>query len=342
MRASKVLSSVAIALTMGVAVSAAPPEGKGGGKDKGGGDGGGDPPALFVPAIAYFEEGRKSKDLKVANRAGDQACLVLSSSSGSPKLRGFEFDPSSSLLAYSIDNTGVFLASWGGDPCTIGQGTLIRSQVAPENLDFSPDGRYLVWREPVDDWTGFGSAAKIFIYDVTAPDSEPTEVSLEDWGGPRPEWGVNGEWSVSNVRFSPDFVATNELIFVGGSLDGRFGEYASLFAYNINENYEPRKLLDGSNISFDYVFGVTHPNGAGDAKVAILNNNNGRILQVPINGGTASSFVGGEPEYGCDNAELIHRTQSGRKFEIRITSADGSASELWSRADLRFFDWLCP
>lgn len=348
MRITRVISfSGAMALAMGMAASAAPPVGKGGGKDKGGGgdDGSGDPPAeTFVPEIAYFEEDRKGKDLKLANRAGDAACVVLQSSSGSPKLRGFEFHAPSKLLAYSIDDTGIFLASWSDDPCFVGGEIQIRAQVAPESLDFSPDGKFLVWRENVDDWTGLGTAAKIFIFDVTSPNSEPTEVSLEAWGGERPEWGVNGEWGISSqVRFSPDFATSNELIFAGASLDGRFGEYDSLFAYNIDETTIPRKLLDGANVLFDWVLSVTNPSGQGAAKVAFTNNNTGEIIQIPINGGLATTFSAyGEPEYSCDNFEIIHRSGSGRKLNIEITGVDGTPIETWSKADLRFFDWFCP
>lgn len=318
---------------------AAPPEGKGGGRGGGGGD---DPPAEpFAPSIAYFEESRKSKDLKLANRAGDQACLVVRSGSGSPKLQAFEYHAATKMLAYSIGNTGIFLASWGSDPCTIGEGTLIRGQVAPGSMDFSPDGQYLVWREPDENYTGFGTAARIIIYDLSA--GTTSEVSLKAWGGVRPEWGVNGEWGLSQVHFSPDFATSNELIFVGGSLDGRFGEYDSLFAYDIDETSVPRKLLDGASIGFDFVLSVTNPGGTGQAKVAFTNNNNGQVIQLPINGGATSSFAGYEPEYSCDNSELIHRKDaSSRKNEIRITSADGSSTETWSKASLRFFDWFCP
>ena len=90
MRASRVLPTAAIALVLGVAASAAPPEGKGGGKDKGGGDGGGDPPAEFVPAIAYKVETNKYEDIRLSNVAGDQSCLVLRVNKDNPagRLRG--------------------------------------------------------------------------------------------------------------------------------------------------------------------------------------------------------------------------------------------------------------
>nr|WP_298895367.1 hypothetical protein [uncultured Altererythrobacter sp.] len=336
MRTAKTLTAISLATILAISASAAPPEGKGGGKG-GGNNGGEDPPTdPFVPAIAYFEEGRKSKNLKLANRAGDQACMI----SDQQGLRGFEYHASSKVLAYSVSGIGVFLTSWGDDPCTVGNGTLIRNQAAPENLDFSPYGRYLVWREPVEDYSGFGTAARIMLYDLS--DGSVSEVSLEAWGGVRPEWGVNGEWGVSNIRFSPDFATTNEIIFVGGSLDGRFGEYDSLYTYSIDGANAPKKLLDGASISFDFVFSVTSPAGSGVSKVAFRNNNNGQVVQLPINGGAASSFAGYEPDYSCDNSELIHRKDaSSRKNEVRITSADGGSTETWSKASLRFFDWFC-
>lgn len=324
------------ALTIGFAALAAPPAGKGGSKGGGGED---PPPEPFSPAIAYFEQGRQSKDLKLANRNGDQACLVMRSQSGAPTLRGFVYHAASKVLAYSIDNSGIFLATWDTDPCLVGSGQLIRPSANPEFMDFSPDGKYLTWTEPVDGYSGFGSAAEIFIYNLES--GTLSGVPLDAWGGTRPEWGVDGEWGIGPVLFSPDFLSSNELVFRGAPLDGSAGEYDSLFAYNIDGTTAPRKFFDGAGGGIDVVMSVSNPQGAGDARVAIRK---GPIRQIAISDGSQGpSFDGYEPAYSCDNSELIHRTSpSSGKYQIQITSADGTSTETWSKANLRFFDWFCP
>lgn len=342
MRVSKIFSTAAIALVLGAAVSAAPPEGKGGGK--GGGNGGDDePPAeAFLPAIAYFEQSRKSKDLKLTNRAGDVACVVKQSGTSSAVLRGFVYDAANKMLAYSIGSRGIFLTTWDEDPCVVGDGTLIHSQASPEFMDFSPDGNYLVWRETVQDYSGFGTASEIFFYDLSS--GTVSNISLDAHGGSRPEWGVNGEWAVSNVQFSPDFDPSNEdspdeLIFRGAPLDGSLGEYESLFSYNIDGQSAPRKFYDGGGDYIDIVMSVTNPTGGDEARIAITK---GHVRQIAIsNGAEGPTFDGYEPAYSCDNSEIIHRSGTG-KADIRITAADGSSTETWSKANLRFFDWFCP
>lgn len=345
MRASIFLSTAALALA--VAVSAAPPEGKGGGNGGGGGDGGEDPPAeTFVPAIAYFEDGRKNKDLRLANRAGDQSCLVMRTAQGADELRGFVYHAGSKTLAYSRDNLGIYLTTWGNNPCTVSDGTLIRSGPNPEFMDFSPDGRLLTWSEGDPNYTGFGSANIVFVYYV----ADVGEISagtlvqfdLKQWGGSQPEWGVNGEWSAS-FRFTPDFATSNEVVVSGAPLDGSQGAYVSLFKYDLDETSAPTLLLDGADIAFDAVVTITNPGGDGSARYAFTNNNTGDVLQVRLSdGGVVGSFTGYEPAYSCDNSELIHRSGSGRKVETRITSADGTSTETWSNGNLRFFDWFCP
>lgn len=338
MRAPKSVFLPSLAIVALMTASAVSAQGK---KNGNGGGGGGDPPdPVFTPAIAYLEVGRKSKDLKLSNRAGDAACLVVSTPLSGARLSGFEFHAAEKVLAYSIGGQGIFLASWDDDPCTITNVIPIRAGVAPESMDFSPDGRHLVWRETTEGYTGFGTAAQIFTYDRSS--GLTSEVSLEDWGGVRPEWGVDREWGLFQVHFSPDFENSNELIFVGGALDGSLGVYQSLFAYDMSEGSPPRKLLDGSGLSFDYVMSVTNPGGQGEAKVAFTDNDTSNIVQLAINDGGSTVFSGYEPEYSCDNSEIIHRTGSGRRTEVRITSTDGGASETWSKADLRFFDWFCP
>ena len=328
------------ALLMCAAVStttiAAPPEGKGGGKGGGGGD---DPPAEpFMPSIAYLEEGRKSIDLKLANRAGDQACLVLRSESGA-RIRGFVYHAASKVLAYSIPNIGIQLATWVDDPCVVGAGTLIGSGGDTSYMDFSPDGNLLAWTEPDPGYTGFGTSSLVFVYDVG--NGTLTQLDLEQWGGDRPEWGVYGEWSTGSVRFSPDFSTTNELLFSGGPLDGSQGAYNSLFAYNIDETEPPRKYYDGAGDGIDSVMSVTNPTGTAEARIAITQ---GPVRQIAISDGSEGpTFDGYEPAYSCDNSELVHRFRTnGGKYEIRITSADGGSTETWSKGKLRFFDWFCP
>lgn len=339
MRASIILSTAALALA--VTVSAAPPEGKGGGKGGGGGDE--EPPAEpFAPAIAYFEDGRKYKDLRLANRAGDQACLVLRTAQGDDELRGFVYHARTKMLAYSRDNQGIYLASWGDDPCTVGDGTLIRSGPNPEFMDFSPDGSLLTWAEGDPDYTGFGSANIVFIYEVAT--GVLTQFDLKQWGGSRSDWGVNGEWSAS-FRFTPDFATSNEVVVSGGPLDGSKGAYVSLFKYNLDELAAPTLLLDGADIAFDAVVTITNPGGEGSARYAFTNNNTGDVLQVRLSdGGVVGSFKGYEPAFSCDNSEIIHQSSGGKggKSAISITSADGSSSTVWSSGNYRFFDWFCP
>lgn len=334
--ATTMLCCIALGST---AILAAPPEGKGGGKGGGGGGGGEDPPAQpFVPAIAYFQETRKSKDLRLANRAGDQACLVLQSASGEPKLRGFAYHAASNKLAYSTDGLGIRIATWGSDPCSVTSGPVIPQTGNPEFMHFSPDGSLLAWSEGDPDYTGFGSAYIIVIYDLSS--GARTEFDLKQWGGTRPEWGVDGEWSAGNVHFSPDFDSSNEIVFSGGPLDGSQGAYNSLFVFNLDGSSAPQKFYDGAG-GMDSIMSVTRPSGAGVARMAI---SQGEIRQIVIDDGSQGpSFDGTEPSYSCDNSEIIHRFATGKwnKYEIRITSSDGSSTETWSKANLRFFDWFC-
>lgn len=332
MLVSKVFSATAVILAAGFAASAAPPEGKGGGKGGGKGE---DPPAeTFVPAIAYFEESRKSKDLKLANRAGDAACLIVRSNDGEPKLRGFAYHAASNTLAYSKGGSGIYLASWGEDPCAIGSGALIPDTGSPEFLDFSPLGGKLIWRETHPDYTGsgtVGTASQIFVYDLSSAQVQELPLDL---------------WAVGGVRFSPEFESTGEIVFRGGPLDGSEGLYDSLFVYDIDApvsaGSNPRKIVDGAGDYIDIVLSASSPGGGGEASVAYVQ---GTIHQVRISDGTQAgpSIAGYEPAYSCDNSEIIYRyPASARRYEVRISSSDGNSTETWTKADLRFFEWFCP
>lgn len=320
-----------------MAAFAAPPEGKGGGKGGGGGDSGGDPPPeTFVPAIAYFEEGRKSKDLKLANRSGDVACLVASTPTGSPKLRGFAYDAANKHLAYSVSETAIYVVGWDLDPCDVGtpiHTIPLSSGNHIETMDFSPNGNLLVWREEDYDYAGPATAGIIHIYDLGT--RSVRELPLRGWAAGEP-------------RFSPDFARSNEVIFVGGGADGSLGTYASLYAYKIDSGVSPgtnpRKLLDGAPYNFDHIYSVSNQGGIGDPSVVLGNHLTGELLKVSIDTGSVAAIAdGNEPAYSCDNSELIYRYGTGgRRSEVRITSADGSSTEVWSKADLRFFDWFCP
>lgn len=353
MRATtKIVAFILTASLAGATVAA--PGGNGKGKGGNDGGGGGDPPtADFVPRIAYFSEGRKAKDLRLSNRAGDQACLVMQSANGSPTLRGFSFDAANRKLAYSVGESGIYLTSWGAQgPCFVESAANITHEsfrirgfgegVHPEVMDFSPLGKKLVWTEPNQAYTGPGSEHRILLYDLET--KAVSELPLI-------------EWQISGIRFSPDFETSRELFFVGGPLDLSQGAYASLFAVNIDDVVSaatdsdpasdpdtiPDKIYDGINVSFDLFIGVTNPDGQGAAKVTFTDNNTKQIYQVPIGGGSIVTFAGGEGTYSCDNTEIIHAFESSRsRRETRVTQADGSSSERWSRDELRWLDWLCP
>lgn len=323
------------------ALVAAPPEGKGGGKGGGGGE---DPPAEpFVPAIAYFDSTSTAKQLRLANRAGDQACMVVETPDGGPKLRGFTYHAASKQLAYSISETGIYVTSWGSDPCKVDAPTQVRALSGgdhPEVMDFSPDGRYVVWTEPIHEYTGFGSPYLIYIYDTQ--EATVFEVSLLQWGGVREEWGVDREWSVGGIRFSPDFATSNELIFVGGPLDGSQGAYTSLFRYDISGNSPPLKIYDGAGMSFDQFISVTNPEGEGSHRVAFTDNETKILVQVTLAGDEVIRFDAREPAYSCDNTEIIYQAflRKNRNSWF-IADVDGTNAERWSSAG-SWFDWFCP
>lgn len=331
------LSAVILAACGAATLVAAPPEGKGGGGE--------DPPAEpFVPAIAYFEELKTSKQLRLANRAGDQACMVLETPDGSPKLRGFTYHAATKRLAYSISETGIFVTSWNGDPCKVNAPARVRELSSgdhPEVMDFSPDGRYVAWTEPIHEYDGFGSAYLIYMYDFDQNVFFP--VPLHQWGGRKEEWGVDGEWATSGIRFSPDFATSNELIFIGAPLDGSAGPYESIFAYDIGGSTPPRLVYDGANLSIEQFVSVTNPEGQGEARIILADRNSGELIQLGLDGTEVRRFTGSEPAFSCDNTEILYKASAGkRRSGWYIAKVDASGAELWSSGSVRWFDWFCP
>lgn len=319
------ISFVAAIGLAGAALAA--PGGNGNGKGNGGNDGGGDDPSTTVePAIAYFVRGRDYKDIRLANRAGDEACLVLRNNA----LRGFAFHGASNQLAYSLDDTGIYIASWTDDPCDIGSATEVRPLVEgnyPEYLDFSPDGQFLAWTE------------------YNAPDIYDIKIWIHDAdGGARP-LPLSG-WTILGIRFSPNFSQSGEIFFVGGDNSSPAGTQWSLFAYNINDpGSYPRTVYDATPLgsSLDGFVGVTNPIGNQSARVAV--SIDGEIRQLSLGGQPVQGTLaipGFEPVYSCDNTEMVHVYRGDRrKRETRITSVDGSTFEQWSRDELRWLDWFC-
>ncbi|WP_271079289.1 hypothetical protein [Aurantiacibacter sp. MUD61] len=351
------ITRLAITTTLAIVIAASAATAQSGnGRGNGGGSGGGgneEPPSAFVPAIAYFDQGRKYKDIRIANVAGDQACLVLRTGDGQRNLRGFDFDAANNRLAYSIDETGIFVTTWedADGPCNVasaGNVTDPASRVRvlgagdyPEVLDWSPDGRFLLWTEPDQEYTGLGSSTHVMIYDTVT--EQVSLLPLESWGGTRLAWGVDGDWGVGGIRFSPDFATTNEVVFVGASLDGSRGEYNSLFAFDIAGTSAPRLLYDGASTTFDLFINVTNPQGAAPSRVVFENVDRGELVQLPLVNGNTTRWTGGEAEYSCDNARLVHQVAGRRgRASTYITSADGSGSTLFSSDGLRWLDWLCP
>ncbi|WP_265529620.1 hypothetical protein [Sphingomicrobium marinum] len=328
-----------------ISAPAAAQNGKGNGKGNGGG--GSEPPAAFEPAIGYRYEGRGFTDIRLANRAGDQACTVLRFEDGGPRLRGFGLDAANMRLAYGLGNDAIYLATLtyvGENPCPVAleEDTELIGPTSSNSfdfIDFSPDGALATWTESDEDYTGLGSSGIIAIYDLET--GETTHLTLEQWHNePRPEWGTNGEWAVGSIRFSPDFAATNEIIFSGAPLNGYQGAYNSIWAYNINEMAAPRKIYDGAGIWIDAIVTVTNPQGMGEHRVAFTDNDTGNMLQVRVSDGVpVETFPASEPAYSCDNSELIH---NGGRRKIYITSADGTSSQRWGGSGMRFFDWFCP
>jgi hypothetical protein len=323
----KHLISAVFVMTLAVgAASAAPPEGKGGGK----GGGGNNPPVEpFVPAIAYLQDGRKTRDLRLANRAGDQACLVLQTNTGSPKLRSFVFDAANKRLAYSLSEEGVYLTNWIDDPCEVGQPIEIRQLEAgdhPEFMDFSPQGGFVAWTEP----------------DPNIEDAYT--IVMHEIGGGNTTLALTG-WRVGGLRFSPDFESSGELLFTGSAIDLSlgWGAYNSIFAYS-TQTQAIRKVLDGASFYLDPFLTVTNPQAVGPAKVAFTDLDTKDLLQVRLSDGqVVETFPGYEAAYSCDNTELIHRGRGkGTKLFVYLTKADGSSSEFWSKSELRWFDWFCP
>ncbi|MCT2560230.1 hypothetical protein N0B51_14700 [Tsuneonella sp. YG55] len=333
------------AIAVATAAIAAPPAEKGGGKG-----GSGDPPAAFEPAIGYKFSGRNYTDIRLANRAGDQACTVLRLPDGSPSLRGFVFDGANGRLAYGLEGDVIYLATLTYEasnpscPVALAKNTVAITPLTvadPETLDFSPRGDHLVWSEPNKAYTGYGSAFDIVVFDIGA--GEHTRIPLEKWGTTNPDWGVTNEWVATSTRFSPDFDNSGEIIFSGAPLSGVLGAYNSLFAVNVDGQTEPRLIVNGASMQVDAIVTVTSPGGSGAHKVAFTDNNTGKVRQHRISdGGLVASFSGDEPAYSCDNSELIHSAKGkGGKPSIYITAADGSSSETWSSGGPRFFDWFC-
>ena len=330
MRASRVLPTAAIALVLGVAASAAPPEGKGGGKDKGGGDGGGDPPAEFVPAIAYKVETNKYEDIRLSNVAGDQSCLVLRVNKDNPagRLRGFAFSASKKRLAYGLNND-LYLATWTDDPCVVQTNSAplvaglpaysARNDVS--NIDFSPDGSKLVWalNSETDDGT-----RDIVVLDIDAGTSPQ-----------RIETGFN----VFDPNFSPNFGTSREVFFTGDNAVG----IRVVGAYNLDTG--ATRTVVPSSVNLDSAMAVSNPDPSGFVRIAVRDNDSGLLQQHNEQGALAETSISARDAnlaYSCDNSLILYRfSVNWRNVDVYLGSRDGTSAQIWSSEDLRDPEWLC-
>lgn len=308
---------------------AAPPPGKGGGK--GGGDGGGgDPPADFVPAIAYKLETKKYEDIRLANVEGDQSCLVLriNKDNAAGRLRGFTYSASAKRLAYGL-NGDLYLATWGDDPCEIETSPVPLVPALPThsdradvaNLDFSPDGSKLVWalNSETDDGT-----RDLVLLDIDA--GSPPE---------RIETGFN----VFVPRFSPEFASSREIFFTGDDPSN----VRVVGAYHVDTG--SARVAVPSTGNLDSSLAVSNPGAPGFVRIAVRDNDNELLQQYDAQGNPAEpTFAARDANlaYSCDNSMIVYRfSVNWKNVDIYLGSRDGTSSQIWSSEDLRDPEWLC-
>lgn len=339
MHASRLLPTVTIALALAFAASAAPPEGKGGGKDKGGGgNDGGDPPAEFVPAIAYFTESNKSKDIQISNVEGDQACLVQRFPKGAADgdLSTFSINGRTKRMVYGRGGN-IYLATWTNDPCNMSFSSAPLISAPPtfdgvgaiNSLDFSPDGNLIVWtlNPTVDD-----DSRDILIYDFNG-DGSFNRIDTDYWA--------------RFPRFSPQFSstdpATQELFFTGRPANG--SRPYNVYSYQLSDG-AVRTIASGLN--FSVALSVSNPNSSVGVRIAAEDIDNGQLRQYDASGSgseveNAIQSASAEMAYSCDNSQIIFRFAVNWKNNDAVISArDGSSARTYSTSDLRDFDWICP
>lgn len=308
------------------------------GKGKGGGGGGGeDPPAEFVPAIAYVYESNKYEDVRIANVEGDQSCLVARFYKGEPagQLREISFNTRTKRFAFSR-NDGLYVTTWSDTPCQVDQNFSMivnAADLAPydgntriDGLDFSPSGRELVWsfNPTVND----GKRDLIF-YDFDAAPSERVE-------------RLRTEYFIFQPRFSPHYDSTREIFVVANKPDGPFTA-RSLYALQ-RADASGRFVTTLPNVDASMAVSTPNPNLA--IRISLADNDAGAVYQFDDQGTSlAAPIQGAEAElaFSCDNSQLIHMLAvNWRNQDTYMTSADGTSSQLWSSAHYKQFDWLCP
>lgn len=330
MRILRLLPTATIALAMAFAASAAPPEGKGGGKGNGGGDGGGDPPAEFVPAIAYKVETNKYEDIRLSNVEGDQSCLVLrvNKDNAAGRLRGFAFSGSKKRLAYGLNND-LYLATWGDDPCAVQTSATplvaglptYSSRADVSNIDFSPDGSKLVWalNSETDDGT-----RDIVVLDIDAGNA-PMRI----------ETGFN----VFDPNFSPNFETSREVFFTG---DNGLGTRV-VGGYNLDTGATRTVVPSSGNL--DSAMAVSNPDPSGFVRIAVRDNDSGWLQQHDEQGTLAEALISARDAnlaYSCDNSLILYRfSVNWRNVDVYIGSREGTSAQIWSSEDLRDPEWLC-
>jgi hypothetical protein len=318
-----------IALSLAGGALAAP-----GGNGKGKGGGKGDPPADFIPAIAYMVETNKYEDIRIANVEGDQSCLVLRINKSDPpgQLRAFAVSAATRRLAYSRAGN-LYVTTWTDNPCMVastptpvveGQ-TEFGSDSSIEALDFSPDGQELVWT--INPTVQDGSRDLVFYnFDVALP--APVRVSTDHW--------------FVTVRFSPDYADTGNLFFTGREATGAGGMY-DLFRYSRTSGNAVR-IATGPN--FDSTVAVSNPDADLGVRVAVRDNDSGFIKQYDGAGSLSEPLIVGydaELAYSCDNDTIVYRyAVNWRNKDAYMGARDGSSQQIWSSSDLRDFDWICP
>ena len=328
MSAWRIATITMIAATMTVGALA---QGNGKGKGNGGGGGGGeDPPAEFVPVIAYKYEGKKYEDIRLSNIEGDQSCLVLRVQKDDPqgRLATFTISASQKRLVYS-QGGALYLAIWTDDPCSMSfsSSPLVPQQPNDEgvpgipHVDFSPDGTKLIWtRKP----SSAADTRDIWIYDFSGGLQAPIDVG----------------YLVRYPRFSPDFANSNEIFFTGRPT-GQTGRY-SVYGYDLAGG-PVRTIADGLN--YNVFIAVSNRDSSLGVRISAYDNDGGFLYQYDENGtqsGPPIAQAAGDLDYSCDNSRIVYSyAVNWRNNDILIANRNGSGATVWSSADLRDLDWIC-
>lgn len=272
--------------------------------------------ANFQPEIIYSYASGNYTDLRLANRAGDQAILVHRSTTGLGLFDASIEGPN--RIAYR-EGLGLFVRTWSSNPVTVSAPQPIYSGPgSPEGVDFSPDGGELAFAT-------LGTNSQIFIYNFAQ--GELTSVL--------------NSYSVILVRWDP----VDRVLYFSGSPKLSGSPYSlrklDLRLADLPETPEDERVTalfpaSGGLVDFDV------------SRAPVTNAETRLLVHVQSEIGlwrTDGSFDrkvadGSNAHFNCRNDAIIHRAFATRRPPTRITHLSGGF-ETWSTdSNISRTDWI--